>query len=55
LVERQALLPGVSVLARLVAHVRERANARLYRTLAALPSADQRDRLRELVVVPAGG
>ncbi|MBV9323862.1 MAG: DUF4158 domain-containing protein [Chloroflexi bacterium] len=34
LVQRQALLPGVSVLVRLVARIRERANARLYVKLA---------------------
>ncbi len=54
LVERQVLLPGVTVLERLVTQVRERANARLYRTLIALPSEEQRDRLRHLLVVPAG-
>ena len=36
------------------ARVRERANARLYRKLARMPSAEQRDQLRELLVVPAG-
>jgi hypothetical protein len=55
LVERQVLLPGVSVLARLITRIRERPNARLYRRLASLPSAAQRDRLRQLLVVPAGG
>jgi Domain of unknown function (DUF4158) len=54
LVERQVLLPGVSILARLVARIRERANARLYRKLARMPSVEQRDRLKELLVVPAG-
>ncbi len=54
LVERQVLLPGVSVLERLVTRIRERANTRLYRTLAALPSEEQRDRLRQVLVVPAG-
>jgi hypothetical protein len=54
LVERQVLLPGVSILARLVARIRERANARLYRKLARMPSAEQRDQLKELLIVPAG-
>jgi len=55
LVERQVLLPGVSVLERLVTRIRERANARLYRKLAGLPSMEQRAQLKELLVVPAGG
>jgi hypothetical protein len=54
LVERQVLLPGVTILARLVARIRERANVRLYRKLACMPSTAQRDRLKELLVVPAG-
>jgi TnpA family transposase len=54
LVERKVLLPGVTVLARLVASVRDRVAERLWRTLAALPSAAQRERLEQLVVVPEG-
>ncbi len=54
LVERKVLLPGVTVLARLVASVRDRVAERLWRTLAALPSAGQRERLERLVVVPEG-
>jgi hypothetical protein len=54
LVEQQVLLPGVTLLARLVARTRERTNARLYWKLARMPSAAQRDRLKELLVVPAG-
>jgi hypothetical protein len=54
LVERQVLLPGVTVLEQLVTRIRERANARLYRTLAALPSEEQRDRIKQALVVPAG-
>ena len=54
LVTRQVLLPGVTVMERLVTRIRERSNTRLYRKLAALPSDEQRDRLRNLLTVPAG-
>src|SRR5947209_1552197 len=54
LVERQVLLPRVSILARLVARIRERANARLYRKLLRKQSAERRDQLTQLLVAPAG-
>lgn len=54
LVERKVLLPGVTVLARLVARVRDRTAARLWRLLAALPTLAQRVRLDTLVQVPDG-
>ena len=46
------LLPGVTTLARLVAHVRDEATDELYRTLAALPAPHQAASLERLVVVP---
>lgn len=54
LVERKILLPGVTVLARLVARVRERTSALLWKRLGAIPSAEQRVCLETLSVVPEG-
>jgi Domain of unknown function (DUF4158) len=52
LVERKILLPSVTMLARFVASVRDRAAERLWKTLAELPSAPQRQRLEALLLVP---
>jgi len=54
LIERKILLPGVTVLTRLIARVRDRAASRLWRVLAALPGADQQRRLEALLVVKDG-
>lgn len=53
LIAAKMLLPGVSVLERLVAQIRDRAAARLWRRLSALPSPDQRATLERLVLVGA--
>jgi hypothetical protein len=55
MVERKILLPGVTSLTRLVARVRDRAAARLWRILATAPNPRQRERLEVLLVVPEGG
>jgi len=54
LAERKILLPGVMVLTRLIASLRDRAAARLWRSLARLPSPKQRKRLEGLLTAPAG-
>src|SRR3954463_13985846 len=53
LVGRKVLLPGVTVLARLVARVRDRAAARLWRTLARTLKPGQAARLELLLVADA--
>ena len=50
LVERKVLLPGVTVLARLVAQVRDQAASRLWRTLARTLKPRQAARLETLLV-----
>jgi TnpA family transposase len=54
LVERKILLPGATVLERLVARIRDRAAARLWHLLAQLPTATQRTKLEDLLTVPVG-
>lgn len=54
LAEHKILLPGVSVLARLVARTRERTANRLWKMLAQVPETQQRERLESLLVVPEG-
>ncbi len=50
LVENKVLLPGVTVLEKLVARVGQRANKRLWHVLAKIPTLEQRQRLETLVV-----
>lgn len=54
LIERKVLLPGVSVLERLVSSVREHASMRLWQLLSQLPTPQQRALLETLLVVPQG-
>jgi len=54
LVDKKVVLPGVTVLERLVSGSRERAEKRLWATLAAAPTQEQAAGLQGLVVVPVG-
>ncbi|MFD9442445.1 DUF4158 domain-containing protein [Streptomyces sp. NPDC060006] len=54
LVDKKVVLPGVTVLERLVPGIRERAEKRLWATLAAATATEQAAHLQQLVVVPAG-
>jgi hypothetical protein len=54
LVEAKVLLPGATVLARMVARVRERAAIRLWSRLAGMVDDDHRRRLEGLLEVPEG-
>ena len=54
LIEAKVLLPGASVLARLIAAARDQATERLYATLAAALTPGQRKRLRALLDVASG-
>ena len=54
LVERKVLLPGVTVLARLVARIRDRAAMQLWHRLAQLPNVEQQAKLEALLHVQDG-
>lgn len=54
LVEHRVLLPGATVLERVVAKVRDRASERLWRTLSAIPDDEQRERLESLLQAQSG-
>ncbi len=53
-VENKILLPGVTVLARLIAQVRDRASIRLWRKLAKLPVDNQHSNLEKLLDTETG-
>jgi TnpA family transposase len=52
LLERKVLLPGITVLARFVAHVRDRVARRLWQSMARVLTPDQHARLEALLDVP---
>ncbi|WP_197260400.1 DUF4158 domain-containing protein, partial [Bacillus thuringiensis] len=49
-IENKILLPGVTVMERLIAQIRDRANTRLWRKLASLPNHPQREMLENLLL-----
>jgi TnpA family transposase len=51
LIEHKVLLPGVTVLERLVSQIRDRANLRLWKKLSFFPNEDQRKQLEKLLDV----
>ncbi len=51
LVEQKILLPGVTVLSRLISGVRERVANRTWKTLSKLPNSEQIEKLEALIVV----
>jgi hypothetical protein len=54
LLDARVLLPGPTVLSRLVASVRDHATIRLWESVAAVPDAAQRTRLEELLAIRDG-
>ena len=54
LIQHKVLLPGATILARLISEIRERATAQLWHRLASLPTLDQKDALENLLEVPQG-
>lgn len=54
LIQNKILLPGAWTLTRLISEIRERASARLWLQLSALPSDEQREKLETLLEVPEG-
>ena len=52
LIERNILLPGVSVLARLIARVRDRVATRLWRVIGRILAPDQQATLATLLTIP---
>ncbi|MBX4271809.1 DUF4158 domain-containing protein [Clostridium estertheticum] len=53
LIEQKILLPGATVLERLISQIRERATSRLWHKLASLPDTNQREILENLLIVDA--
>lgn len=54
LIQKKILLPGVSTLCRLIAEIREKASKRLWRLLSALPTVEQKEKLKTLLKIREG-
>lgn len=54
LIQHKVLLPGATVLQRLIIEIRERASNQLWSRLALLPTVEQKEKLETLLVVPQG-
>lgn len=54
LLQNKVLQPGATTLVRLISEIRERANQRLWKKLAALPNKWQAAQVMELLVIPEG-
>lgn len=54
LIENKVLLPGLSILCRLISEVRERASRDLWKKLSSLPTEKQKEKLESLLEIPQG-
>lgn len=54
LIQNKILLPGVTTLCRLIAEIREKASKRLWRLLSALPTVEQKEKLKTLLKIREG-
>jgi TnpA family transposase len=54
LIQNKILLPGVSTLCRLIAEIREKSSKRLWRLLSALPTIEQKEKLKTLLKIREG-
>ena len=53
-IQNKILLPGVTTLCRLIAEIRERTSKRLWRLLSALPTIEQKEKLKTLIKIREG-
>ena len=53
-IQNKILLPGVTTLCRLIAEIREKTSKRLWRLLSALPTIEQKEKLKTLIKIREG-